>query len=204
MSSIYDSEGRRKYLTEEEQGAVLNAAHESVAPVKTFCVSLALTGARVSELLALTPRSIELDEQLIIIESLKKRSHGIYRAIPIPRYHIDLLQDVHHFDPSQSCPARQSFRLWPWCRTTAWKRVRDVMLRAGIPSPRANPRALRHTFAVAALRHGIPLNMVQKWLGHSRMSTTAIYTEITGPDEREFADRLWNSDVFAIYARTSD
>ncbi|MCP1839127.1 site-specific recombinase XerD [Bradyrhizobium sp. USDA 4524] len=40
----------------------------------------------------------------------------------------------------------------------------------------ACPRGLRHSFGVGTLQAGVPLNRVQSWLGHSRMSTTAIYT----------------------------
>jgi integrase/recombinase XerD len=44
-----------------------------------------------------------------------------------------------------------------------------------------------------AIRCGVPLNLVQKWLGHARMETTAIYLQATGPEEREMAERMWAS-----------
>jgi hypothetical protein len=34
--------------------------------------------------------------------------------------------------------------------------------------------------------------MVQKWMGHARLSTTAIYADASGPDEAAFAERFWD------------
>jgi site-specific recombinase XerD len=48
-----------------------------------------------------------------------------------------------------------------------------------------------HGFGVAAVQAGIPLNLVQRWLGHAQLSTTAIYAEAIGPEEQEIAARMW-------------
>ena len=57
----------------------------------------------------------------------------------------------------------------------------------------ACPRGLRHSFGVGTLQAGVPLNLVQRWLGHARISTTAIYTAACGPEEIAFAARFWES-----------
>jgi len=41
------------------------------------------------------------------------------------------------------------------------------------------------------VKKGIPLNMVQKWLGHAELSTTAIYADAVGAEEQEIASRMW-------------
>jgi site-specific recombinase XerD len=51
---------------------------------------------------------------------------------------------------------------------------------------------LRHGFGVAAVSKGIALNMVQKWLGHSQLTTTAIYANAVGEEEQNIAARMWN------------
>ena len=38
---------------------------------------------------------------------------------------------------------------------------------------------------------GIPLNLVQKWLGHAQLTTTAIYADATGAEEKDIARRMW-------------
>ncbi|MGC8563259.1 MAG: tyrosine-type recombinase/integrase, partial [Thermoplasmata archaeon] len=48
----------------------------------------------------------------------------------------------------------------------------------------------RHTFAVKAIMSGVPLNVLQKWLGHSSVFTTSVYTEIMGMDTRMFMEQV--------------
>ena len=55
----------------------------------------------------------------------------------------------------------------------------------------ATPKGLRHGFAIACLDKNIPLTMVQKWMGHTSITTTAIYANATGEEERNIATRLW-------------
>lgn len=75
---------------------------------------------------------------------------------------------------------------------TGYRHVRKVMERAGIEGPQATPKGLRHGFAVAALEAGVPMNLVQRWLGHTHWQTTAIYADFVGAEERGFAERLWS------------
>jgi site-specific recombinase XerD len=57
---------------------------------------------------------------------------------------------------------------------TGWRAVHAVMQGARLDGPHAAPKGLRHRFGVAAVSAGIPLNLVQKLLGHAQLSTTAI------------------------------
>jgi integrase/recombinase XerD len=43
---------------------------------------------------------------------------------------------------------------------------------------------------VAAVSAGIPRNLVQKWLGHAQLTTTTIYTDATGAEEKDIARRM--------------
>jgi Phage integrase family len=76
---------------------------------------------------------------------------------------------------------------------TGWRRVCEVMARAGVRGPHASPKGLRHGFGVAAVTAGVPLNLVQKWLGHAQLSTTAIYADAVGEEEHAIAARMWCS-----------
>jgi integrase len=84
MTNLYDSRGHRKYLTPAEREAFLKAADEAEREVRTFCATLAHTGCRISEALALTADRVDLKDGTIVIESAKKRRTGMYRAIPVP------------------------------------------------------------------------------------------------------------------------
>jgi integrase len=89
------------------------------------------------------------------------------------------------------CAAEQ--RLWLFRRETAWRFIRRATMGTGVVGVAGFPRGLRHAFAVGALQAGVPLNVVQRWLGHARMSTTSIYADVSGPEEQEFAVRFWRT-----------
>ncbi|MGC8693967.1 MAG: tyrosine-type recombinase/integrase [Thermoplasmata archaeon] len=48
----------------------------------------------------------------------------------------------------------------------------------------------RHTFGVKAILDNVPVNILQKWLGHSSIFITSIYTDITGMDTSMFMNRI--------------
>lgn len=189
---LYDAAGQRKYLTKDERAAFLAAAEHADRQVRSFCMTLAYTGCRISEALQLTADRVDLTGKVIVFESLKKRRNGIYRAVPVPQDVLTTLELVHGLREAQrGRDGGKSVRLWPWGRATAWRRVHEIMLDADIRGPQASPKGLRHGFGVAAVQAGIPLNMVQKWLGHAQLSTTAIYADAVGAEEQAIAERMW-------------
>ena len=56
---LFDAEGRRLYFTEDERRAVV-AGVKAPREVRTFCGTLHATGCRISEVLALTARQVDL------------------------------------------------------------------------------------------------------------------------------------------------
>ena len=193
VSFTYDRNGNRKYLTVGERRKFLKAAKQMEPSVYAFCLVLALTGARLSEVLALTPRQIDAEAGVIMIRSLKKRqySSAVYRAVPVPPRLLRLLETVHNLKSARRDGTQIDAPMWPWCRTTAWKRVKEVMRAAGIDGVHASPKGLRHGYAVGALVVGVPDTTVMRWLGHSRLETTMIYTEALGAEAHAIAKRMW-------------
>jgi integrase len=184
---LFDQNGNRKYLTSDERRAFIEAAKRAAPDTATFCLTLAYTGARISEVLALVPERVDASAQTVIFETLKRRRRGVYRAVPVPGELLTLLENVHVLGESNPRD-----RIWGWGRTTAWQRVKDVMAAAGIVKGLAMPKALRHAFGVHGIAESeIPLNMVRKWLGHARIETTAIYANAVGREERAIAARMW-------------
>jgi integrase/recombinase XerD len=162
--------------------------------VRTLCGVLAFTGCRISEALALTIERVDLNAGTIVLESLKKRRRGVFRAVPVPPALLDTLDDVHGVHEAQSRPDRGAgVRLWTWGRTTAWRRVCEVMDDAGLSGLHATPKGLRHGVGVLAVQNGIALNLVQRWLGHAQLSTTAIYADAVGAEEHAIAARMWTT-----------
>lgn len=192
-SFLYDLEGNRKYLTQSERRAFLAAASRMPPKVRTFCRTLAYTGARISEILALTPHRIDTTARVAVIESLKKRRRGIYRAIPIPLDLLNELERVHGIGTTMQDRDRAKERCWDCSRTTAWNWIKACMALAGISGTPASPKGLRHAFGVSALQAGVPITLVRKWLGHARLSTTEIYVNAVGDEEQAIAKKLWSS-----------
>lgn len=187
-SSLYSAAGLRKYLTRDERERFLRASLAASRPdVRTLCLTLAYTGCRISEALALTPASVQSADGIVSVRSLKKRGLMVVREIPVPPLLISELARVHRLsslDPAQ--------RLWPLTRGRAWQLVKEVMIKAGIAEGvHASPKGLRHGFGLHAIRCGVPINLVQRWLGHASMTTTAIYLQAVGSEEREIASRMW-------------
>ena len=65
------------------------------------------------------------------------------------------------------------------------------MTAAKVSGLHATPKDLRHGFGIKAVTSGVPLNMVQKWLGHAQLSTTAIYADASGSEATQLAERMW-------------
>jgi integrase/recombinase XerD len=196
-ASLFGPSGNRKYLNAVERHRFVAAAWLMSANIRLFCLMLRWTGARISEVLAITPSAIDLDAGAVSIVTLKRRKKGIVRQVPLPR---DLLRDlnrVFHLRRRQRDSDSAYRRIWRWSRTTAWRRVKAVMLRAAIFGLPASPKGLRHGFGVHAVQSGVPLPLLQRWMGHASMKTTAIYLEVIGPEEREFAERMWSSNTHA-------
>ncbi|MCW2351812.1 tyrosine-type recombinase/integrase [Sphingobium sp. B12D2B] len=193
ISLVVGRDGRRKYVTNAERAAML--AHAYKVDLRTFTLLwlLSATGCRISEALNLTFDHIDVGSQSVVIESLKKRRKGVFRAVPVPVSLIEKLKIVHAETMSNT-----SQRLWPWSRTTGYRKISQIMRMAGINGSQASPKGLRHGFGVSAVQSGVPLNLVQRWLGHSDMKTTAIYTSAIGAEELSIALRMWKASAVLV------
>lgn len=189
---LIDASGKRLYLNGEERKAFLAAASTCDPVPCAFAELLAYTGCRISEALEITPERVDLDDQKIILRSLKKRREDIYRAVPVPPAYIDSLQRTFSIRQAQKRANARSERLWPWHRQYGWDLIKQVMRKAEIPpGPHQSPKGLRHAYGIHAIQNGIPVTQVQKWLGHAQLSTTSIYVDFAGAEEGNLAARMW-------------
>jgi integrase/recombinase XerD len=202
--SLFSRTGSRKYLNAAERGRFVAAADQLSPKERLFCLTLRWSGARISEALTLTPIAFDIDSGVAAFHTLKRREPGFVRQVPLPGSLLFELNTEFDIRGAQCDPAKANQRLWKWSRTTAWRRIKRVMAAAHIAGAQAMPKGLRHGFGVNAFQSGVPPHLVQRWLGHASLETTAIYADVIGPDERAFAERMWLSGRPSTRASNSE
>lgn len=181
---LYSPVGQRLYLTKVERQRFLQAAQNLTTEYQLLFQTLAWSGCRISEALALRASSFDAEAKVVVVENLKKRKPGTFRAVPLPDQIFEtVVASVNIRNGDQ--------RLFPIHRSTAHRHLKRVMTKAKVLGPHASAKGLRHGFGVGAVQAGVPLNLVQKWLGHASIKTTAIYADAIGAEEREIAVKMW-------------
>jgi integrase/recombinase XerD len=95
---------------------------------------------------------------------------------------------VGHVVPSRGGPLFLGDRGGRLARQQAWAAVKRASARAGLGG-RVSPHTLRHSFATHLLEGGADLRIVQELLGHASISTTQLYTHLTGERIRDVYSR---------------
>ena len=187
--SLFDTSGQRLYLNASERQQLEQACRNADDPLaSTFGLILLNTGCRLSEAVALTASSIDLQTDEVVFRTLKRRKLH-FRSVPLSPTMMTQLKLVHNLSQRK----QDQKKLWSYSRTTAWRRIKALMEKSDIKGPKASPKGFRHGFGIACIERNIPITIVQKWLGHASPTTTAIYLQAVGPEERSFANRLWSS-----------
>lgn len=169
----------REPLRDEEADQLCQACE--TPQEKLIIWTLLDTGLRVSELCGLTPQHILWQQKSLRITG-KGGPHGKKskkRVVPMSKRVQTLLE--HYFAINNQ---------WPVGSRQVQKIVKHVANRARL-TQNITPHILRHTFATLALQKGISLAAVQKILGHDRLTTTAIYLNLTDAHVVEEYSAKW-------------
>jgi hypothetical protein len=113
--SLYGPTAARKYLNAAERRRFIRAAQRAPATVGLFCLVLGWSGGRISEVLALTPAAIRHRQQ--------RRDHRNIEATQA-RHPRDTLRELNHFFKLRRLQRDPELAIE---RTTAWRRVKEVM-----------------------------------------------------------------------------
>jgi integrase/recombinase XerD len=75
--SLFGPSGSRKYLNASERRRFIKAASSVDPATRLFCLTLGWSGARISEVLALTPAAIDIESGVASIRTLSVRPSTI-------------------------------------------------------------------------------------------------------------------------------
>lgn len=138
------------------------------------------SGLRVSELINLNVNDIDLSNASVRIFGKGSKE----RIIPLNDYAIDALNNYILTHRRSLFKHGESNYLFlnnhgnKMTRQGFFKILEKIAKEKGIKSE-LSPHTLRHSFATHLLKHGADLRSIQELLGHSDISTTQIYTNIT-------------------------
>jgi integrase/recombinase XerD len=178
-------------LTQAEVVRLLDAPAADALLDRALLELLYAAGLRISEALNLDSEDLSLDGAFVRVIGKGDRE----RLVPVGEVALDALRTwldgpraallaQHHVAPVRGGPVllgRSGRRL---ARQQAWTIVKRAAARAGL-SGRVSPHTLRHSFATHLLEGGADLRIVQELLGHASISTTQLYTHVTGERIRE-------------------
>lgn len=145
---------------------------------KAIIVTLCGTGLRTSELCSLRYENLHLDDHPAYIKLVGKGDKE--RVVPIPENVVPTLLDYRDVAMRDTGYFFATFnkRSSPYTPSGIYRLVRRAFMRAGIVRPRMSPHVLRHTYATRQLAAGVSLAVVKAWLGHDRITTTALYEHV--------------------------
>lgn len=144
---------------------------------RTILALLYSAGLRISELLNLELRHIDVDRRQLLIKNAKGRKDRVVilaeSFIPLYQNYFLTYQPVRFFveNPKGGNYSAESIR----------KFLKMSCHRAHI-TKRVTPHTLRHSFATHLIENGVGLRYVQDLLGHSKPETTMIYTHVAKKD----------------------
>ena len=144
------------------------------------------SGLRLSELKNLRLEQLHLDAGFINVIGKGNKE----RVVPVGRTAVQALN--RHIDvgrpklvtPKSPANVFLTRRGTPFAAVTLWLHIKNRVRRAGVER-NITPHMLRHSFATHLLEHGADLRVIQELLGHASISTTEVYTHVTGSRLRE-------------------
>jgi site-specific recombinase XerD len=166
------------YLEKEQVDQVLEAAYQCNQRDYLMLRVLWRTGVRVNELLTITPRDVERNNNVI---NVTKAKGGKQRRVHLDPETIKMLSE--YVSTQQLPDDRPVFAL-------KQRQVRNIVKRYGsVIGKDVHPHTFRHSYAIYCVRNGWDIRRLQQILGHSSLNTTAIYLRFNDRDIKELYDK---------------
>jgi len=188
-------------LTVDETEHLLEAAGDETSPTpagfrdRALLELLYAAGLRISEAIGLDREDLSTEGAFVRVIGKGDKE----RLVPVGDIALDwlarwtsgprrMLLALGHVAPDRGGPLFLGDRGRRLARQQAWAAVKRAAARAGLVD-RVSPHTLRHSFATHLLEGGADLRVVQELLGHASISTTQLYTHLTGERIRDVYSR---------------
>jgi integrase/recombinase XerD len=158
-------------LSRDEDRRLISHAYRMKGTRGLLIKTLFQTGARVSEFVNIRVNELFFDEQMMLISKAKG---GKSRYVPILP---ELAQELRtHLGDRANGYLFETIHSAPYSPRRVQQIIKETADEAKI-TKRVYPHLLRHSVATTLLEWGMPLDQIQKFLGHAKLETTQIYAE---------------------------
>lgn len=160
---------------------------------RTLIDTLWNTGGRIHEIMALTKGDFYFDTEtpFVVLKTLKQRQpvditvkHKPQavkkRAVPLfDAEYVRLMKSyfatMRYKNQNKIWPVRSDNTVRNWLREAVRLAVEDGF---SLVTESVTCHTLRHSFAMHLIFHGVPVKVIQSYLGHKKSASTDIYTRI--------------------------
>lgn len=175
-------------LTIEEMETLLQSPPATAQGIRDNAIMelLYASGLRVSELINLKLSDLNLEMGFIHVYGKGDKE----RIVPTTEYVAEKLKNYIENQRLSLLKQENTDILFltnrgkGFTRQGLWKTIKKYVLISGI-NKNITPHTFRHSFATHLIENGADLRAVQEMLGHSDISTTQVYTQISATKIRE-------------------
>ena len=198
------------FLSHEEMLAVIGTPASTWIGQRDHLLLVLLynTGARVSEIVAVTVADVVLEDAACVHLHGKGRKQ---RTVPLWRATVQEIRAWLRRNPqlqasSALLPNRDGHRMTP---SNVRQRLALAVKSASQSKPdlakrRISPHTVRHTTAMSLLQAGVDISVIALWLGHESPTTTHMYVEADLAMKEKALGKLQESDAQTPRYRAPD
>lgn len=144
---------------------------------------LAFTGLRRSEAQQLRWEHVDREKRLLYVVSTagERTKSGEWRQVPLSESAVMALE-LLHVETGMT-----PYVLPPMRKESLSRLFNRTAKKAGVDG---TLHELRHTFGFMCALKGVPVRIIQAWMGHSTVTVTEQYTRAVGAHANEYIERL--------------